>query len=185
MQYDCKTTLNQAQGQLLTLEYMLDLDNLQKDYRDTVIPGGIESTPEQVTTLESSSSLYCEISLNLDVQNIIEGLRQRKPYCEAYKVSLVKNSYNLDIYHSAFTAVISDNKPKIDQMKLPLPLKYYREMLRHLHRAEFKVALQKEFNTLEHKGIFKKVDISEAKGELIILTIVVFIYKFNEEGYLL
>ncbi len=47
------------------------------------------------------------------------------------------------------------------------------------------MALQKEFNTLECKGTFKKVNVLEAKGEPIILTIVVFIYKFDEEGYLL
>ncbi len=58
---------------------MLDPDNLQEDHRDTVTLGGIELTPEQVATLESLSSSYYEISLDLDVQNIIEGLRQRKP----------------------------------------------------------------------------------------------------------
>ncbi len=67
IQHDCKTTLDQAQGQLLTLEYMPDLDNLQKGYRDTVTPGGVELTPEQIATPELSSLSYCEISLDLNV----------------------------------------------------------------------------------------------------------------------
>ncbi len=92
---------------------MPDSDNLQEGYRDTVILGGIELTPEQVATLELSSLSYREIGLDLDVWNIIKGLKQRKLCYKVYKVSLIKNFYNLDTYHSAFTTVISDNKPKI------------------------------------------------------------------------
>ncbi len=77
------------------------------------MPGGIELTPEQVATLELSSSSYYKIGLDLNVCNIIEGPRQRKPWHEVYEVSLIRNSYNLDTYYSAFAIAISDNKPKI------------------------------------------------------------------------
>ncbi len=75
MQHDCETAPDQAQEQLLTPEYTPDPDNLQEGYGDTVTPRGVELTPEQVATLESLSSSYREISLDLNVRNIIEGLR--------------------------------------------------------------------------------------------------------------
>ncbi len=40
-QHNCETALDLAQGQLLTLEYMLDPDNLQGGSGDSATPGGV------------------------------------------------------------------------------------------------------------------------------------------------
>ncbi len=58
-------------------------------------------------------------------------------------------------------------------------------MLKHLYKAGFQAALEKEYSDLLHKETFEVVLASEAEGEYIIPTIEVFTYKFNEKGYLL
>ena len=59
-------------------------------------------------------------------------------------------------------------------------------MLKHSHSAGFQEAIKTEIKALEAKGTWKEIPINEviSKDNVIIPTMWIFNYKFDEEGYL-
>ena len=134
--------------QLLTLEQTLTLNKQQDRFVN-------------ITDLKYCTKLktleFKEIRLDLDERNIVESLKQRKPRQQMYALSLSKNLHNTDTFFIAFTASTTHNKQRVYRTKLLLLPKHYKDMLKHLYRARFEAALQKEYNNLVRKGTFKVV----------------------------
>ena len=92
---------------------------------------------------------------------------------------------NNSTFLSVFAAGMLYNKTRIYSTNLLPSPKYYKEILNYLYKAGFQAALEKEYNNLVQKEIFKVVPEADTGNKTIIPTMTVFIYKLDKEGYLL
>ena len=135
------------------------------------------------------------IGLELDQANILpEGVRrERKGRKQAYFAAL-KDAENGEVisFHSSFAAFAKSlfftkfSQHRLHRDSLPAEPKHFGQMLKHSHSAGFQEAIKTEIKALEAKGTWKEVPTNEviSKDNVIIPTIWIFKYKFDEEGYL-
>ena len=76
---------------------------------------------------------------------------------------------------------------RIYRSELLPPPRSQKELEYHKHKAGFKAAAYKEYTNLQRRETFKKVPSLEPKekGELVILIMQVFTYKFDKDRYLI
>ena len=128
-----------------------------------------------------------EISSTLSTSNIIDTQRTRKPSRRHTYIVALQDVSKLLGYHSAFSTHLreigSKRNAKIHQSTLPPESKTWKQMLAHPYTSQFKIATNKEFNTLLAKKTFEYVD--EYSEEKPLPLMWVFKYKFDSDGYLI
>ena len=89
----------------------------------------------------------------MDSENIILGGRSHITYTVlATQISLYSS------YYSAFSTTLKTKlTTRLHQDQMPLPLKTYREMLRHPFKDDLQRACDQEINTLKSKNTFNLV----------------------------
>jgi hypothetical protein len=109
--------------------------------------------------------------------NVIAGKRARKPPNQA-----------LATYYTAFAAATNPTAPaKLagELLKLPPPLKCWKDLKDYLFSAEFTQAARAELDSCWAKDCFKRTEANSATADTEILPLMwVFTYKFDKDGYL-
>ena len=91
--------------------------------------------------------------------------------------------HNESGFHAAFaTAVYTGKKARLYRDKLPPPPKSWKDIHKHLYKAEFIQAAQQEYKSLQNMRTFKEVE--KPSGKQILPLLWVFTYKFDTDGYL-
>jgi hypothetical protein len=69
---------------------------------------------------------------------------------------------------------------------LPPPPKNYQEIVHHQYSLEFRAAIEKEYNTLLRKGLYREINSSNpaSQADDMLHLMWVYTYKFNADGYL-
>lgn len=163
--------------QMLTPQSMQSLDTPQTPESEQE---QLEEAPEE---LQAPLDILNPISADLDARNIVEQSRTRKPSARAqgYAVALLQaHSDKIPQFHAAFTAGII--KSKIHRDQLPPPPTSWRALLKHPHAEGFKHAAKLEYEALKSKDTFKIIRRPPHSNPLPLKW--VFLYKFNQEGYL-
>ena len=126
-----------------------------------------------------------EISGDFNVQNIVEGSRNRTRR-SAYTTALGKIEELAGYYTSFCTASKAVISKPLHRDALPPVPKSWKQMLKHQHSTEFKKAADKEFKTLLQKGTFKYIEKSTINDQAPLIPLMwVFTYKFDQDGFLI
>jgi hypothetical protein len=146
------------------------------------------------------------IGLDIDTANIIpEGVGRRRAARKQAYLAVLEEIADGEItsFHTAFSAMSCasafynhQNQPAMLLTKLnltsfhrdslPPEPKNFRQMQRHPHAVGFNKAILTEISALRAKGTWKEIPINEVPKEKVIISIMlIFKYKFDENGFLI
>jgi hypothetical protein len=143
------------------------------------------------------------IDLDLDTVNILlEKIRRRQK--QIYSIALTQMIENeITSYHITFSAYISAStfyNSKINvsindstnvkitffhRNALLLESKNFRQMQKLSHKADFNQVIYTKITALRVKNTWKKISINNVSSKVIISTMWVFKYKFDENDFLI
>src|SRR5271167_198511 len=128
-----------------------------------------------------------DISSDLDASNILNTSRRRNRHT-AHAAALQQVG-NLSGYHAAFGSALrtitTPTSVRFHRDSLPPEPKSWKQMLVHPHSTHFKLAADREFNTLYAKETFEYIEQTTTTDDrpLPLPLTWVFKYKFDSDGY--
>jgi hypothetical protein len=195
-------TTSQSKGKGKEVEY---LPSSSSSNAPTSRQSDVSSESEAPPTKETKKKKMIE--LDIDTTNIIpEGMRRRRAARKQAYLTVLKEIADDEItsFHTAFSAMSCasafynhQNQPATKLLtklnltsfhrdSLPPEPKNFRQMQRHPHAVDFNKAILTEISALRVKSTWKEIPINEVSKEKVIIPIMlIFKYKFDENGFLI
>ena len=156
------------------------------DVEPPTTPGSINTATQSQQAPQARHIAPRDINLDISEVNIVSGPRQRRR--NAYYAAL-EQPQEAPGFHAAFAAGVTHREspsiPKAMKHQLPPLSKSWKEMLHHPHSQGFRAAAEKEIRALSQHNTFKPTTrLSKESGKQIFPLMWIFLYKFNQDGYL-